>query len=193
MYFCGSLRPKIDETRSGLSHLFFAELMVRGFHFGHSTEIIRRDRYMEVGGFDFTQKRRHDMDLWLRVICGRTWAWDARPQAQYRIDTPGSISKSIINAEYYFLRALTKNRDGFAGEAMDSLIATAARRSVSLAFADGTEEDYRAARELAGPFLSRKLQAAYRIADFAPGLVRAAIRIKRRVYWTLKRRLKGID
>ncbi len=97
-----SLRPKIDETRSGLSHLCFVSLLTQGFHFGHSTVLLRLDRVREVGSFDVTQKRRHDVDLWLRVIRDRTWAWGAIPAARYRIDTPESISKSVVNCQVLF-------------------------------------------------------------------------------------------
>lgn len=173
------LQPKLDRTRSGITHLEFVDLLPKGFHFGHSTVMLRLDRVREVGGFDETQQRRHDMDLWLRVLRGRTWAWCQEPAAQYRIDTPGSISKSVINAEYFFLRALLKNLDGYPTDAMRQLVRTAARRSVSLAFVDGRREDYDLARRQAWPHLPASFRLAYGLAGLCPGLLRGAIRAKR--------------
>ncbi len=144
--------------------------------------LLRRDRVEEVGGFDLTQKRRHDFDLWLRVIRGRTWAYDTAPHAMYRVDSPGSISKSIVNAEYYFLRALLKNREGFEGPAWDHLVATAARRAMSLAFVDGTNDDFRLARSIAWPHLRPGYRWCYRLSAVCPPMFRAAIRAKRRLF-----------
>lgn len=176
------VRPKIDESASGLSHLRFPELLTQGFHFGHSTVLLRRDRVAEVGAFDVTQVRRHDMDLWLRTIRDRTWAWGAVPAAQYRADTPGSISKSVVNAEYFQLRALLKNLDGFAGAPMRQLVETAARRSMSLAFVDGGPRDYASARELAWPHLRPAYRLGYRAGGLCPGVLRWMIRLKRHLY-----------
>lgn len=177
------LQPALKESKSGLSHLFFPELAVQGFHFGHSTVLLKRDRVLEVGAFDETQKRRHDMDLWLRVLQGRTWAYDAEPVAAYRIDAPDSISKSVVNCEYYFLRALLKNAAGYQNEAMNQLISTAAQRAMSLSFVDGSPEDFRLARSIAWPHLRPNYRVFYRGAGLSRPLMQSAIRLKRRWVW----------
>ncbi len=60
----------------------FVELLANGFHFGHSTVVYRRSRLLECGLFDPQQRRRHDIDLFLRVIHNHTWAYDSRPLDQ---------------------------------------------------------------------------------------------------------------
>ena len=176
-------RPKVEGDHAGLPHLEFVRLMAEGFHFGHSTVLYRTDRVREVGGFDETQVRRHDIDLWLRVVAGRTWAWGGEPSARYRIDTPGSISKGVVEAEYYYLRALLKNRAPYAGPAMDGLIRTAARRGMSLALVDGTASDLARVRPLSWPHLPAGFRSAYRVAGPLGPVVRGAVRAKRRLYW----------
>ena len=179
-----SLRPKRNRSGTGLAHLYFAELMSQGFHFGHSTVLYQADRLREVGGFDESQLRRHDIDLWLRVVANHTWAWGNEPAAHYRIDTPGSISKNTIDAEYYYLRALLRNAADYRSVAMQSLINTCARRATSLAFVDGTQEQYNRVRPLAWPYLPAAFRAAYQVGNlFRPGL-RGAVRLKRRAYWS---------
>jgi len=177
-----SVQPKIDRSQRDLSHLRFVELCAQGFHFGHSTVLLKLDRVREVGAFDESQKRRHDMDLWLRVLQGRRWAWGQSIAALYRIDTPGSISKSVINAEYFFLRALIRNASGYPHEAMQQLIRVSAQRSMSLALADGTPEDFRLARSIAWPYIPATHRMWYRVFSAVPSLLRRLIHLKRRLF-----------
>ena len=176
-------RPKFADDAAGLPHAVFPKLMAAGFHFGHSTVLYRADRVRAVGGFDASQVRRHDLDLWLRVVADHTWAWGAEPAARYRVDTPGSISKAVVEAEYFQLRALLRNREPFDGPATDALLAATARKAMSLALADGTAGDLARVRPLAWPHLSGSFRLAYRAADLCGPAVRAAVRLKRRAYW----------
>ncbi|HTL29569.1 MAG TPA: glycosyltransferase family 2 protein, partial [Tepidisphaeraceae bacterium] len=98
------------ETESGLPASEYLKRMRKGLHFGHSSVIYRRDRLLEVKAFDVSQKRRHDFDLWLRMIAGRTWSYDASPQIVYRVNVPSSISRNVAERNYYYLRALLNNR-----------------------------------------------------------------------------------
>ena len=97
----------------------FVELLANGFHFGHSTVLYRRQRLNECGLFDPEQRRRHDIDLFLRVIHNHTWTYDSVPSIKYRIDTPGSISQDLVKCEYFWLRALLKNEAAYPTSSMD--------------------------------------------------------------------------
>ena len=94
----------------GLGQRRFLQEIVGGLHFGHSTVVYRRDRLLEVGTFDVEQTCRQDIDLWLRVIRGRTWCYDTTKAAAYRTNTPGSISRDLVRCEYYYLRAAEEFR-----------------------------------------------------------------------------------
>ena len=179
-----SMKHGIGESGGGHSSTWWLELIERGFHFGHSTVLMRLDRARQVGAFDAAQRRRHDLDLWLRVTQGQTWAYHAQEAASYRIDTPGSISKDPLETEFFYLKALLKNRAGYPTATMENLIAVSARRLMSLAFVDGTRAQWRAARRLAWPVISPRLRIFYRLTRVAAPLFRAAIRLKRRLVWS---------
>lgn len=177
-----SLQPReIRKPTAGLSHLLFTDICAAGFQFGHSTVVYRKSRLDEVGFFDPNQRRRHDMDLWLRMLAGRTWAYDTRSHAIYRHRTPGGISTAVVECEYFFLRALLKNAENYRNQGMHTLVGTAARRSVSLAFVDGTDKEFELARGQAWPHLTPGFRVMYRLAGLFPGLFKAVIRAKRRV------------
>lgn len=165
---------------AGLAPEVFVDALSRGFHFGHSTVVVRRSRTLAVGGFDESQVRRHDLDHWLRVLRGRTWAYDREPSAGYRLGT-GGISMDVLACELYYLRALVRNREGFPTAAMDRLLATSAQRAMSLSFVNGTPEQQREARALGWSFLHPGYRAFYRLSDLWAGPLRQAIRVKRSV------------
>ncbi len=167
---------------TGLPATRFLQLMREPFHFGHSTVIYRMERLREVGGFDETQRRRHDIDLWLRIIHDHTWTYDSERTVGYREGTPGSISKALVSCEYFHLRALLKNSDLYREDPhLAAEIAEAARRLMGMAFVDGIPAEFESARALAWPYLSRNFQRWYRWAPFAGGLARLAMRMRRRV------------
>lgn len=166
-------------VHGGLSHAVYPELEAQELYFGHSTMLLRRDRMAEIGGYDASQVRRHDIDMWLRFIHGKTWAFDSRPTVAYRIDTPGSICRNLAACEYYYLRALRKNEPNYRGPAMDELIHKTAKRAMSLAFMNGSPRDFELAREISWPYLPATYRMAYRIADWCSTPLRAGIRAKR--------------
>jgi glycosyltransferase involved in cell wall biosynthesis len=167
-------------------HKEFARVMAEGFHFGHSTVLYRRDRVLAVGGFEVSQVRRHDIDLWLRVIEGQTWSYDTVKSAGYRHDSPGSLSKSVPECEYYYLRALLRNEPGYDCPAMRQLIGVAARRAMSLSFVDGDAALQAKVRELAWPRLRPIFRLHYSAASLCPPLLRCAIRLKRQLRTRLR-------
>jgi len=175
-----SLRCCITEPRTRIPAAEFARVLSEGFHFGHSTEVLSLARLREVGGFDArTQPRRHDIELWLRVIAGRTWAWDSRPHATYRLDTPDSISKSLVACELYQLRALDRHLADFDTPAMHQLVREQAKRTLNLCFIDGDAEQLSWAKASTAPHLSGKVRLAYRVLSLCPPLGRALLRWRR--------------
>jgi glycosyltransferase involved in cell wall biosynthesis len=173
---------QIEEPLTGASAARFLQLMNEPFHFGHSTVLYRADRLRAVGAFDTEQRRRHDLDLWLRMIHGHTWTYDPERTVGYREATPGSISKAIVNAEYFHLRSLLKNSARFAGEPhFERQITGSARRLMGLAFVDGEGSEFASASQLAWPYLSKRMQAWYRWAPRVAPLARRAMQWRRRV------------
>jgi glycosyltransferase involved in cell wall biosynthesis len=174
-------RCKLKAPRSGMDAEQFFRLTDNGFHFGHSTVLYRLDRVRTVGMFDPTQKRRHDSDLWIRMIADQTWTYDTVKSVGYRENTPGSLSKDEAECDYFYLRALVKNLDRVGSQLYRNHLAREARRAMGIAFVDGCVEHYALIRELAWPHLPSKYRCFYRCASMWPGLARGLIRAKRRV------------
>ena len=171
---CKHFAPKVGLTIRD----FFAHLN-GSCHFGHSTVLYRRDRLFEVGMFDISQKRRHDIDLWLRVIAGRTWTYDTVKSAGYREGVPGSISKDELDCDYYYLRTLTKNAELLDFTEAKRYWAVQSRRAMGRAFVDGSAKHYARIRELAWPQLPIIYKWAYAFGMACPSLLRKVIQAKR--------------
>jgi glycosyltransferase involved in cell wall biosynthesis len=174
-----TLRCKLSAPRSRMSVDDFYLVQRDGLHFGHSTVVYRRDRVVELGMFDVTQVRRHDLDLWLRMIASGTWAYDTINGAGYREATPHSISTNELECDYYDLRALVKNIDVVKTPLHRESLARQARRAMGIAFADAPADHYARIRELAWPYLSWPYRLYYRLGAICPPLFRGLIRAKR--------------
>jgi glycosyltransferase involved in cell wall biosynthesis/LmbE family N-acetylglucosaminyl deacetylase len=171
---------KLGAPRSGMDINDFLQIWQQGFHFGHSTVLYRRDCLCEVGMYDCEQRRRHDIDLWLRMIAGRTWTYDTTTQVGYRENTPGSLSKDVLECDYYYLRALVKNLPPDA-RLYRKHLRRSARAAMGIAFTHGSTEQYDRIRRLASSHLSPIYKFAYVCASVWPGLIRQLINSKRRL------------
>jgi glycosyltransferase involved in cell wall biosynthesis len=180
---------KLPNSRTGMNVEDFFQLGEEGFHFGHSTVLYRLDRVRDVGMFDPSQRRRHDSDLWIRMIANRTWTYDTVKSVAYRENTPGSVSKAEAECDYFYLRALVKNLDRVPYPVYRRHLAREARRAMGIAFVDGPKEHYAAILELAWPHLSPEYRLLYRCASIWPAAARALIRAKRRI--AMRRLLLG--
>jgi glycosyltransferase involved in cell wall biosynthesis len=184
---------KLPAPRSGLTVEDYYRIGRNGFHFGHSTVLYRRDRVVDVGLYDVTQKRRHDIDLWLRVIEGRTWTYDTVKGAGYRDAVPGSLSRDELECDYYYLRALAKNAARIGTPLFCKYLARQARRAMGIAFVDGSKEQYARIRALAWPHLSTAYRFFYAWAEVTPGLARAMMKTKRRMVMPSDRGARGAN
>jgi glycosyltransferase involved in cell wall biosynthesis len=174
-------RCKLTGPRSGMDLEQFFQLTDDGFHFGHSTVLYRLDRVRAAGMFDPTQRRRHDSDLWIRMIGDQTWTYDTVKSIGYRENTPGSLSKDEAECDYFYLRALVKNIDRAGSPRYRKHLEREARRAMGIAFVDGSIEHYALIRELAWAHLSLKYRYYYWCASIWPSLARSVLKVKRRV------------
>jgi len=179
----------ITQPTHGLSHRKYIEMWRIEVRFNPVTILVRTDRFREIGGFDSSQVRRHDFDMWLRVIHNRTWSYNPVVAAAYRTYTPNSISRvDWANSEYYHLRGMVKNIPAYEDCGLHCIIQDVARRAMSASFTDGTVEDQRKARQLAWPYLLLKHKVLFNLVRFCPSLFRTANRLRRRLVMPRKRR-----
>jgi glycosyltransferase involved in cell wall biosynthesis len=185
----GELLPLPEEFRCRLAapcsgmgvEEFFKFSETQGLHFGHSTVLYRLDRVREVGMFDPSQRRRHDSDLWIRMIADQTWTYDTVKSVSYRENTPGSLSKAEAECDYFYLRALVKNLDRVPSPIYRKHLARQARRAMGIAFVNGSIEEYRLIRGLAWAHISSEYRFFYQCASLWPKLARGLIRAKRHI------------
>jgi len=171
----------IDRTVTGLTHRQFIEMYVQSTYFGMSSAAVQRQRLVEVGGFDETQTRRHDIEMWMRVIAKRTWTCTDKATAVYRKDTPGALSRNVPKREYFMLRAMLLNREAYEGPEIQRLIRKFAKRAVAASITDGDAEDRRRARELAWPHVSGGSRPVLAAGLACPPLFALANRLKRKL------------
>jgi glycosyltransferase involved in cell wall biosynthesis len=176
-----SFRCRLPISRTGLSVEDYYRIQAEGFHFGHSTVLYRRDRVLDLGMFDVTQKRRHDLDLWLRMIARGTWTYDTVKGAGYREATPGSISRNELECDYYELRALIKNLDLVKTPLHREHLSRMARRAMGIAFVDSSREHEARIRLLAWQYLPVLHKLFYTCAFMCPALGRLLLKMKRQI------------
>jgi glycosyltransferase involved in cell wall biosynthesis len=174
-------RCKLTAPRSGMGIEQFFNLIDDGFHFGHSTVLYRADQVRNVGMFDPSQRRRHDSDLWIRMIAGQTWTYDTVTSAGYRENTPESLSKAEMECDYFYLRALVKNLNRVESQSYRKHLTRESRRAMGIAFVDGSAEHYALVRELAWRHLPSNYRFFYRCASVWPTVARGLIKTKRRL------------
>src|SRR5438876_511836 len=179
-------RCKLLAPQTGMSIDDYYKLNETGFHFGHSTVLYGRDRVIEVGGFDITQRRRHDIDLWVRVIANRTWIYDTVKSVGYRENTPGSISRDEMECDYYYLRALVKNLNRIDTPRHRKHLARQSRRAMGIAFVAGPPDHYARIRELSWPYLSWFFKFFYKCGSLYPDALRGLIKAKRQIVHTVR-------
>lgn len=170
-----------ERPTPGLPAEAFVDFFESHLIFNTSSIVMDRRRLLNRGMFDPAFVRRHDMEMWLRVTEGATWAYDPRPTMVYRADSPGSISRvNWASSELWHLKMLLHCRRHCDTAAMRRLIRHAARRTMASALTDGDKEDRERAWALAAAHLASRDRRIFAVARHAPALFASANRIKRR-------------
>ena len=148
---------------------------------GMSAFTLRRDVFNAVNGLDETMLRRHDIELWLRVLSGRQWAFDPVPSSVYRYNRDGNLSSNKANAAYYLLQALVKSEPLFEGAVIRPWIQRAAVSALTRALTDGTVGDFNKVWPLSKPYLTWWQLGCFSGAKHAKPLFAMANRIRRKI------------
>lgn len=117
--------PPVRHLTSGLSDDAFVNWWCRKAWFFPGSLVAKRDALLETGAFDSTQVRRHDFEMFFRLIHRRQWTYDPLPGAIYRMMiNPESISSNTLETTFYTVRALHMNLERYP----DTLLPQALRR-----------------------------------------------------------------
>lgn len=160
-----------------------------GLAFYMSSVVVKRKRLMDVGMLDTGQIRRHDIEMWLRVIAGHTWAFHPNPSSVYQTDTPNSISSQVASRELWFYKALKKNANLYPGKAMQSLLAGSARSALASSITDGTKADRKQASAYVWGSLSFRDRIIFSLGKLSPTFLAFVNRQRRKfIFRQLKHR-----
>ncbi len=182
-------RGPLSSPATGLTDQQYLDLYSRALSFGHLTAAMNRERVLAVGGFDPDLRRRHDFDLWLRVIRGRTWAFDPEVHGNYRTNQSTSISSRVAESNLYALRVLIKNRALYGGvTTYERLLHRAAHVAASSALMEGVPADRAAAYREAWAHLARWRRVLYRIRPAGKLLIRLH---RLWIAWKRRRSIEG--
>jgi glycosyltransferase involved in cell wall biosynthesis len=81
---------------------------------GMSACIVEVNRFKEIGGFDTDFQKRHDIEMWWRLIQGNSCVVDKQKSSAYRKNVPGSVSQKSHLTEYFKLKGLLKNAGAYS-------------------------------------------------------------------------------
>jgi glycosyltransferase involved in cell wall biosynthesis len=182
----GDMLPGDEEAPrsrgSGLTAHDYVRLVARhGWCFAHCTVLYAKRRFMEAGGYDPSQVRRHDIDLWLRLIADSTWSYDDRVHATHRVETPGGISRKVTEACWYSFRATLRNAPRLPYPETQSLVRWQAFKAINSAWTDGTRAERRRVTREAWPHLAPKWRLALAPLRPWPFVYRLLNLVRRRV------------
>lgn len=96
-------KPLVEgQPQGGLSHNHFYDFFL-SVNPGWCTSgmVVRTERFRAIGGFDTTQLRRHDAEMFARLIHGKTWSYDPRIGFMYRKEIGSTISSAKAECSLY--------------------------------------------------------------------------------------------
>jgi len=163
-------QSKYRQVVSGRGVEQYIDLYTRYKHFvGMSACIIERQRAIRIGGFDEEMIRRHDIDLWLRIIEDGTWMFDPVASTAYRKNNPNSLSSNQASAALCRFAAFLKNKETAKNSsAYESLIKKLALRALVKSDFFGTEKDRVSAHKIAYEYLSNRQKLLYKVVKRYP-------------------------
>ncbi len=183
-----SLNPsrRAPGTESHLDHASFISRFKRRSWFCHCTVLQHKSAVDAVEGFNESLVRRHDLDLFLRVIHGRTWTYSPVPAGKMRLGTPGSISQHRVSCDLYFLRSLVGLLPSYDSRDYRAILQNRARCAINSALSLGSDHDVREAWELGHRYIGLPKRWFYQCAVQAPGMAGQIVRLGRTRNGSLK-------
>jgi glycosyltransferase involved in cell wall biosynthesis len=165
-----------DRPLTGLRDEMTVQWRLRGgYGFPTVGMLVRRRVLQDIGGFDVSQRRRHDFELFLRVVHGHTWSYHPRRSWWSRPPRPGDISADTAKCKYYALRALTLNEQRYHPTIMRELIERSARSAFTAALRGGNVDQINRTRQLAWPHLARRDKVIFQVLQHLPKSIRDSL------------------
>jgi len=171
------VKAPLDSPTTGLTHDAIIKWRLSGgYGFPTNGMVLEKDALIASGGFDTDQVRRHDFELFLRLVHGRSWSFHPGPTWYAGLSRPGDLSFDRAKTRYFAARALLKNEGRYGSPALSSLIRREARRALADAIENDDADDIHRARGLIWHRLSRIDRLIFNIALSGPTIARSSLR-----------------
>lgn len=145
--------------------------------------VIQKQRFEEVGGFDANQVRRHDTELFARVVFGNSWAYSPEPVFFYRKAIPDSISTANAACAYYRLKADLKITGLYGRSRASAHLARRAQICMSETLRSPADVAlFEEARHICLPLLDPARRLYYHLAVTSPHVFRQLPRLWRKLH-----------
>jgi len=132
--------PPLDRQRIAIGiRQPWAELILRGIKTveirstgtnQRGTIYVYASRRPSEGALAQAALRRHDLDLFMRLVSAGRWSTSPLATWWSRLPRPGDISFDHSACQFYVLRALDKNADRFSGQEYQLLLRREATRTI---------------------------------------------------------------
>lgn len=166
--FWNSAEAVSNRAEKELKDEDFVRWFGRTFSFPNITVVYLRDRLLEVNGFDGALPRRHDFELFMRVIHGKTWAYSPVPTAKAYVDTPGAISRNVCECYFCAVKGIRGLRRLYNGKAIDSMARAYATDALGAAVRFGNPKELKRIYELCSAEVSALRRVVFKMACLAP-------------------------
>jgi glycosyltransferase involved in cell wall biosynthesis len=173
-------RCKFDSVVTGLGLDEYVAFFARYGHFvGMSACLVETRRARAIGGLRVEQKRRHDIEFWLRVVAGEKWLFDPLATSAYRKNSPGGLSADAAEAAYYGFEAFRRHRTEAADlDGFDVVLRERARSAISRSYGSDSDEARERAYSAAFDYLAPRHKLVFGLTRRFPGLFPALRALK---------------
>lgn len=151
----------VEGERRGLAPELFFELFLPSRYYASSGLVARREALLDGGLFDARFKRRHDVEMFLRLIRGRTWACGEAPSWAYRVGHAGTISSFRAECEWYLYRVISERAADYPSVDATGFLDRLAKVAMGAARRSGDRELLGRVAETVWPRLSAQDRAVY--------------------------------
>lgn len=162
------------QPKTGLSHNHFYDFFL-SVNPGWCTcgMVVRTDCFRAVGGFDITQLRRHDAEMFARVIHGKTWTYNPRIGFMYRKEIGATVSSPRAECSLYRFLADQKITNLYDPARALGHLRSRAEICLSECLSSADDEHLlRLALPLCSPYLRFDRRIFFLGARYAPSLAR---------------------
>lgn len=143
--------------------------------------VISRKAFRRVGGFDEQQIRRHDIDLFLRLVDSTPWTYTRVLTWQYWAQRPGSISSAHAECAYFVLRLLINAKKRSPDLISSNRIKNQAKVASAYALIDSDHSFRKRSLEMAWPYLPIVWRFFYSFSRFSPTLCKHILQRRRSI------------